>query len=131
MSRPRSWRCCATKASRCIPVSRFSVCRAGPEKPSASKSARQTMRPSKAAISWSGPDAPLIRTGCDDDVAPVAEGLHRFADVARPQIAIAHLGATNSVEVVHVVGDILGHVEHAELREVHQHFRWRFGAWRQ
>jgi pyruvate/2-oxoglutarate dehydrogenase complex dihydrolipoamide dehydrogenase (E3) component len=58
-----TWRCCATKASRCILVSRFSVCRAGPGKPSASKSARQAIRLSKAAISWSRPDAHPIRTG--------------------------------------------------------------------
>ena len=64
----------------------------------------------------------------DDDVALVAERLERLADVARPQIAVAHLGAADGVEVVHGVRHVLGHVEHAELREVHQHFRRRLGA---
>src|SRR5216684_3586023 len=46
MLRPRSSKCSATKASRCISGSRFSVCRAGPDRPSVSKCARrQAIKP--------------------------------------------------------------------------------------
>src|SRR5207247_3510151 len=46
-SRPRSWRCCATKGSWCISKPRFSVCRAGPETPLDSRRVRpHVIRPS-------------------------------------------------------------------------------------
>ena len=64
----------------------------------------------------------------DDNFAAGAEGLDRFADVARPQIAVAHLRAPDGVEVVHVVRDVLGHIEHVKLRKIHQHFRGSLGA---
>ena len=64
----------------------------------------------------------------DHDISPVAEGIECLADVARPQIAVAHLRAAYRVEVVHGVVHVLGHVEHAELREINQHLGRRLRA---
>jgi hypothetical protein len=64
----------------------------------------------------------------DHDFGLVAVALDGVGNVARPQAAIADLRAADGVEIVHGVIGVFRHVEHPELRKVHQHFRRRLGA---
>ncbi len=64
----------------------------------------------------------------DHGIGPVAVAFDRLVEVARPQPAVANLRAAQGVEIVHVVGGVLRHVQDLELRKVHDHLRRRFGA---
>ena len=64
----------------------------------------------------------------DHRLGVVAVALDRLGDVARPQPAVAHLGAADGVEIVHGVGGVFRHVQHPELRKVQQHLGRRLRA---
>ncbi|MCY1423174.1 hypothetical protein D9M71_388810 [compost metagenome] len=58
----------------------------------------------------------------------VAEQVDGFAEVLRPLQRIAHLGPAQGVEVVHVVGGVLGHPHGLGVREIGVHFHRCLGA---
>ena len=61
-------------------------------------------------------------------VGLVAKALVCFDDVLRPIVGIAHLCATQGVEVVQGAGAVFGHPEGTVLREIGVHFGRGFGA---
>jgi hypothetical protein len=67
----------------------------------------------------------------DHDIAPRAVALQGATDVLRPGQGIAHQRAAYRQQVVHVLGGDLDHVQHPELRVIHDHFRRCLGARRQ
>ena len=52
----------------------------------------------------------------------VAVGVDRLIKGFPPVSGVAHLGATQGVEVMQGVGGVFGGVEHLELREPDEHF---------